>query len=76
MHGAYGKCVEDHAPCGRLHGAGHVQRPPAADRSGRFGRKGVAINFVTADDVRAMREIEVFYNTKIDEMPMDVADLI
>jgi superfamily II DNA/RNA helicase len=27
-------------------------------RSGRFGRKGVAINFVTADDTRAMREIE------------------
>jgi translation initiation factor 4A len=45
-------------------------------RSGRFGRKGVAINFVTNDDVRAMREIEAFYNTKIEEMPMDVADLI
>jgi len=25
-------------------------------RSGRFGRKGVAINFVTNDDVRSMRE--------------------
>jgi len=45
-------------------------------RSGRFGRKGVAINFVTTDDVRAMREIETFYNTAIDEMPMNVADLI
>jgi len=45
-------------------------------RSGRFGRKGVAINFVTNDDVRTMREIEAFYNTKIEEMPMDVADLI
>jgi len=45
-------------------------------RSGRFGRKGVAINFVTADDTRALREIEQFYNTKIEEMPMDVADLI
>jgi len=45
-------------------------------RGGRFGRKGVAINFVTNDDVRMMRDIEQFYNTQIDEMPMNVADLI
>jgi len=45
-------------------------------RGGRFGRKGVAINFVTEADVAAMREIERFYNTQIDEMPMNVADLI
>lgn len=45
-------------------------------RSGRFGRKGVAINFVTADDVRNMRSLEQFYNTQIEEMPQNVADLI
>lgn len=45
-------------------------------RGGRFGRKGVAINFVTNDDVRTLRDIETFYNTQIDEMPMNVADLI
>jgi translation initiation factor 4A len=45
-------------------------------RGGRFGRKGVAINFVTAEDVRTMRDIEAFYNTQIEEMPMNVADLI
>ena len=45
-------------------------------RGGRFGRKGVAINFVTADDIRFMKEIEQFYNTTIEEMPMNVADLI
>ncbi|CAG8575731.1 5137_t:CDS:2 [Diversispora eburnea] len=45
-------------------------------RGGRFGRKGVAINFVTSDDVRMLRDIEQFYNTQIDEMPMNVADLI
>merc|ERR1711865_495493 len=45
-------------------------------RSGRFGRKGVAINFLLADDVRTLREIEQFYNTQIEEMPMNVADLI
>jgi len=45
-------------------------------RSGRFGRKGVAINFVTTDDIRILRDIEQFYATQIDEMPMSVADLI
>ncbi|XP_052706117.1 eukaryotic initiation factor 4A-I-like [Crassostrea angulata] len=45
-------------------------------RGGRFGRKGVAINFVTAEDVRTLRDIEQFYNTQIEEMPMNVADLI
>merc|ERR550532_434674 len=45
-------------------------------RSGRFGRKGVAINFVTNNDVRAMKEIERYYATQIEEMPMDIADLI
>jgi len=45
-------------------------------RSGRFGRKGVAINFVKNDDVRILRDIEQFYSTQIDEMPMSVADLI
>jgi len=45
-------------------------------RSGRFGRKGVAINFVTNDDVRTLRELEQFYNTTIEEMPAHVADLI
>jgi translation initiation factor 4A len=45
-------------------------------RSGRFGRKGVAINFLTEGDVRYLRDIEQFYNTQIEEMPMNVADLI
>jgi len=45
-------------------------------RGGRFGRKGVAINFVTADDTRMLREIEQFYSTQVLEMPMNVADLI
>lgn len=45
-------------------------------RGGRFGRKGVAINFVTEADTRTMRDIEAFYNTQVEEMPMNVADLI
>lgn len=44
-------------------------------RGGRFGRKGVAINMVTHDDKRILRDIETFYNTTIEEMPMNVADL-
>jgi len=45
-------------------------------RGGRFGRKGVAINFVTEDDIRTMKDIEQFYSTSIEEMPMNVADMI
>lgn len=45
-------------------------------RGGRFGRKGVAINFITREDERTLRDIEQFYNTQIEEMPMNVADLI
>ena len=45
-------------------------------RSGRYGRKGTAINFVTNEDIEHMREIQKFYNTKIDEMPQNLADYL
>ena len=45
-------------------------------RSGRFGRKGVAINFVVKDDERLLQDIQRFYNTVIEELPSNVADLI
>lgn len=41
-------------------------------RSGRFGRKGVSINFITNRDVRQLRELESFYQTHIDELPADL----
>lgn len=44
-------------------------------RGGRFGRKGVAINFVTEEDTRTLKDIEEFYNTQIVEMPSNVADM-
>jgi len=44
-------------------------------RGGRFGRKGVAINFVTEEDQRTLKDIEEFYNTQIVEMPSNVADM-
>jgi len=45
-------------------------------RGGRFGRKGVAINFMTDEDKRTLKDIESFYNTEVEEMPVNVADLI
>lgn len=45
-------------------------------RSGRFGRKGVAINFVRNEDLKILRDIEQYYSTQIDEMPMNVAELV
>jgi len=38
-------------------------------RSGRWGRKGVSINFVTKSDTNKLREIESHYKTKIEELP-------
>ncbi|KAI9467809.1 P-loop containing nucleoside triphosphate hydrolase protein [Coemansia mojavensis] len=37
---------------------------------------GVAINFVTSDDVKLLRDIEQYYGTQIDEMPMNFTDLV
>ena len=45
-------------------------------RSGRFGRKGVAINFVSKEDVRLLNDIQKFYNTVIEELPSNINDLI
>ena len=41
-------------------------------RSGRWGRKGVAINFVTKMDIQQMRYIEQHYGVAIEEMPSNV----
>lgn len=42
-------------------------------RSGRWGRKGIAINFQTKYDINKLKRIETFYNTVIEEMPIDYA---
>jgi translation initiation factor 4A len=44
-------------------------------RSGRWGRKGTGINFITRRDIGKMREIESHYSTQIQEMPADLAFL-
>jgi superfamily II DNA/RNA helicase len=38
-------------------------------RSGRFGKIGVAVNFITDRDTRTLFEIERHYNIKITDMP-------
>lgn len=45
-------------------------------RSGRFARKGVAINFVRDEDMWQLVELEQFYSTQIEEMPMRIDELI
>ena len=45
-------------------------------RSGRYGRKGVAINFVTDRDLQDLEELKNFYNTNIEEMPQNIGDII
>ena len=38
-------------------------------RSGRWGRKGMGINFITRRDIKKIKEIEEYYDTQIDELP-------
>jgi translation initiation factor 4A len=44
-------------------------------RSGRWGRQGVGINFVTRRDIDQLRRIEQHYNSQINEMPQDLTFL-
>lgn len=41
-------------------------------RSGRFGRKGVAINLLTSKDSGELRDLERYYKIKISDMPDDL----
>jgi translation initiation factor 4A len=45
-------------------------------RSGRWGRKGIGINFITRNDISKMREIEQHYSTQIEELPTNFIDTI
>ena len=40
-----------------------------------FVKKGVIINFVLPNDAKFIREIQDYYNYKIEEMPQDLEDL-
>ena len=41
-------------------------------RSGRWGRKGVGINFITRRDISKLKEIEGYYSCEIREMPANL----
>ena len=44
-------------------------------RAGRFGRKGVTINLISADETRSMEEIESHYGIKLEALPNDLAKI-
>jgi len=44
-------------------------------RSGRWGRKGVGINFITRRDIGLLKKIEEHYSTQINEMPVELGFL-
>jgi len=44
-------------------------------RSGRWGRKGVGINFITRRDINQLNKIEQHYSTQIKEMPSELGFL-
>jgi superfamily II DNA/RNA helicase len=45
-------------------------------RSGRWGRKGLGINFITRRDVYKIKEIEEHYRTQIKELPGNINSLV
>ncbi|KAL3738537.1 hypothetical protein ACJRO7_019978 [Eucalyptus globulus] len=47
-----------------------------AGRVGRFGRKGVVVNFVKDKEIQILRDIEQYYGTNVCECPEDPADII
>ena len=44
-------------------------------RSGRYGRKGVAINFITNRELEYLNELERHYNINIDDLPQNVGEI-
>jgi superfamily II DNA/RNA helicase len=42
-------------------------------RSGRYGRKGAAINLITSREKRAQEEIESYYGKTVLPLPVDLA---
>lgn len=45
-------------------------------RSGRFGRKGIAINFVTEKEYQHLQQIIDFYKSAIDPLPENIKEII
>ena len=45
-------------------------------RTGRFGRKGAAINFITTTDKIMLQKIEETYSIKIEDLPIDLSNIL
>lgn len=45
-------------------------------RSGRWGRKGTGINFITRRDITKIKEIEKYYSTEIKELPSSFESIV
>jgi len=45
-------------------------------RSGRFGRKGLAINFANEREMAQIKNIEKFYSTTIEQLPEDISSIL
>ena len=45
-------------------------------RSGRFGRKGIAINFISDRDKENMEKVVQKFATKIEALPQDLSKLV
>ena len=45
-------------------------------RSGRYGRKGTAINLVTPDEMNKLRDIERHYGTNIAPLPNNISEIV
>jgi superfamily II DNA/RNA helicase len=44
-------------------------------RSGRYGRKGTAINLISGEDARSLKEIQDMYKVEIDMLPQDLSKI-
>ncbi len=47
-----------------------------ARRSGQGRRQGVVLNLILEADSERMRDIETFYNTKIEAVPSDLENIV
>ena len=45
-------------------------------RSGRWGRKGLSINFITRQDIQTMKNIEKHFKITINEFPANFKDIM
>lgn len=45
-------------------------------RSGRYGRKGLSINFICNNELDTLNELKRFYNTNIEEMPENISEYL